>query len=85
MTTTVAQAVTELAAYVPDSAIIYVRELSGYCIAKSHVGAFMAVVEGRTHVDANVASILRETALERRVHIEGPHVWITVVVKERFN
>lgn len=82
MTKTVAQAIADLAPYVPDMATVYVRETSGYCIAKSHVKPFMAVVEGRTHADANVASILHETALECGVHIEGPHVWISVVVKK---
>lgn len=83
-TKSVAQSVTDVAPYVPDTATVYVRETSGYCIAKSHVGPFMAVVEGRTHIDANVASILRETALECDVHREGPRVWVSVVVAERF-
>lgn len=81
----VAQAIIDVAPCVPGTATIYVRETSGYCIAKSHVRPFMAVVEGRTHVDANVASILREEALQCDVHREGPHVWISVTVKERFN
>lgn len=81
----VAQAITEIAEYVPDTSIIYVRETSGYCIAKSHVRAFMDVVEGKSHIDANVASILREEALQCDVHMEGPYVWILVVVAERFN
>lgn len=84
MAKTVAQAVSELTPYVPDTATIYVRETSGYCIAKSHVRPFMAVVEGRTHADANVTSILRETALECTIHNEVSQVWITVTVKERF-
>ena len=81
---TVAQTVAELAPYVPDTATIYVRETSGYCIAKSHVRPFMAVVEGRTHVDVNVASIISERALDCDVHREGPHIWVTVIVAERF-
>lgn len=80
----VAQAIIDVAPYVPGTATIYVRETSGYCIAKSHVRPFMALVEGKTHVDANVASILREMALKCEVHREGPHVWVSVTVAERF-
>lgn len=85
MTKTVAQAVADLAPHVPNTATVHVRDTSGYCIAKSHVGPFMTVVEGRTRIDANVASILREPALECDAHMEGPHVWISVIVAERFN
>ena len=81
---TVANAVANIAPYVPDTATIYVRETSGYCIAKSHLRAFMAVVEHRTKVDANVASIMQEDALDCSVHREGPHIWISVIVAERF-
>ena len=84
MCKSVAEAVADVAPYVPDAATVYVRETSGYCIAKSHVGPFMAVVEGRTHVDANVASIVHEKALECDVHRDGPRVWVSVVVAERF-
>lgn len=84
MIKTVAQSVAELAPYVPDTATVYIRETSGYCIAKSHVAPFMAAVKGRTHADANVASILRETALECTVHNEVSQVWIAVTVSERF-
>ena len=84
MRKSVAQAVADVAPYVPDTAAIYVRETTGYCIAKSHVRPFMAVLEGRMCVDANVTSILREQSLDCTVHREGPHVWVSVTVVARF-
>lgn len=84
MAKTVTQAISEIAPYVPDTATIYVRETSGYCIAKSHVRPFMAVVEGKTHVDANITTILRETALKCTIRHEVSNVCIYVTVGMRF-